>query len=337
MRKLLILMVAIWFCPKVSAQNPAWDEFEPVVKASLRGLSPVSSKICWASGSNGTWLKTTDGGQTWESGLIGGLDTVDFRSIHAWDAQTAIAASAGQPAVIYRTSNGGKSWEKVHQEGSEAFFDAISFSDKKNGYVLGDPLGGKWMVLETKDGGVTWKSMDPLPEAVPGEAAFAASSSSLIASREGIGFATGGSVARWHYFSKEKGEWIHQELPEMAQGEPSKGVFAVVKVKDYLVMVGGDYTLLDSQEGNSVLVGDWPNRVPKKLPLGYRSGIAFGEKMDLLVAVGPSGADFSRDFGYTWESLSDRGFHSVKIAADGQSIWASGSGGRLAKLKFFEE
>ena len=77
------------------------------MKASLRGLSVVTAEIAWASGSSGTWLRTIDGGETWENGVIAGLDTVDFRSLHAFDALTAIAVSAGQPAVIYKTIDGG--------------------------------------------------------------------------------------------------------------------------------------------------------------------------------------------------------------------------------------
>ena len=336
MKRIFILILALWVCPQVFAQNLSWNEFQPIVKTSLRGLSPVSDKICWASGSGGTWLKTTDGGKTWETGKIAGLDSVDFRSIHALDAQTAVVASAGQPAVIYRTTDGGKSWNKVHQEGTEAFFDAIFFEDKNSGYVLGDPVDGKWMILETKDGGKSWKLMDSLPDAIPGEAAFAASSSSMIFGSNGLGFATGGSVARWNFYSKEKQTWDHYALPEMAQGESAKGVFAVTEAGNRLILLGGDYTLLDSREGNAVLLRDESNQIPKQSPMGYRSGVAFWKKKDLLIAVGPSGSDSSEDLGETWKAFSEIGYHAVKVSLDGKSIWASGSGGRLAQLKILE-
>ncbi|WP_051286988.1 WD40/YVTN/BNR-like repeat-containing protein [Algoriphagus mannitolivorans] len=336
MRSVLILILATWFFPQVSAQNLSWNEFNPIVKASLRGLSPVSENVCWASGAGGTWLKTTDGGKTWESGKIAGLDTVDFRSIQAWDEQVAVVASAGQPAVIYRTTDGGKTWAKVHQEGPEAFFDAIAFAGKKRGFVLGDPVDGKWMILQTKNGGNSWKMMDFLPDAFPGEAAFAASSSSMISGPKGVGFATGGSVARWHFFSKSKQHWTVKVLSEMAQGESAKGVFAVVEVKDHLVMVGGDYTLLKSREGNSLLVGNGSNRIPERVPMGYRSGVTYWKNKGLLLAVGPSGSDYSLDSGQTWESFSEKGYHAVKVSLDGKSVWASGSGGRLAQLEILD-
>ena len=134
--KVLLTGVVIFFWAALSfAQQPQWKHFQAPVLASLRGLSPISDQICWASGSGGTWLRTEDGGVSWHTGTVAGLDTVDFRSIQAFDSQTAVVASAGQPAVIYRTEDGGNSWQKVHQEGLEAFFDAIQFEDNQQGYV----------------------------------------------------------------------------------------------------------------------------------------------------------------------------------------------------------
>ena len=153
-----IFLIGFWAgINSAFAQNYSWQEIQTPVKASLRGLSPVSDQVVWASGSGGTWLRTLDGGKTWDHGVIAGLDTVDFRSIHAFDGNTAVAASAGQPAVIYRTEDGGRSWVKVHQEGIAAFFDAIAFIDSRKGYVLGDPIDGNWMILETLDGGKSWR------------------------------------------------------------------------------------------------------------------------------------------------------------------------------------
>lgn len=332
MRLVALIFLGLIWAGIARAQNPQWKELNTPVKASLRGLSPVSDRVCWASGSGGTWLKTTDGGESWESGVIAGLDTVDFRSIQAFDAHTAVAASAGQPSVIYRTTDGGKSWEKVHQEGSEAFFDAISFVNKKKGFVLGDPVGGIWMVLETKDGGKTWKTLTSLPLATPGEAAFAASSSSMTSNSRGLAFATGGSLSRLHFFSFEKNVWTVSNLPQMAQGAPAKGVFAMTLAQDRRILVGGDYTLMESKEGNALVVGDFPAQSPEVAPFGYRSGVAFWKKKRLLIAVGPSGSDFSKDLGNSWKNFSNTGYHAVKVSSDGKRVWASGSQGRIGFL-----
>lgn len=333
MKKLLFVLFFFGLSQVLFGQSPRWEEVNTPVNSSLRGLAPISDQICWASGSGGTWLKTQDGGKTWENGVIAGLDTVDFRSIYAWDELNAVAASAGQPALIFRTEDGGTTWSLVHREGEEAFFDAIYFFGDV-GYVLGDPVGGKWMVLASSDRGKTWKSLEKLPEALNGEAAFAASSSSLITNSNEVIFATGGSSSRLHRYSIMDKSWRVNPLPLMAQGESAKGVFAMTEAEGRLIMVGGDYTLPESREGNALFSEFSGFQIPEVSPFGYRSGVAFLKGKKMLIAVGPSGSDYSLDLGNTWASFSKTGFHAVKISVDGSATWTSGSGGRIAKLRF---
>jgi len=335
--KQVLFLLSAWLWASLSfAQSPEWKQFQSPGKASLRGLSPISDQVCWASGSGGTWLKTEDGGASWQSGTVAGLDTVDFRSIHAFDAQTAVAASAGQPAVIYRTEDGGKTWNKVHQEGGEAFFDAIQFIDAQRGYVLGDPIGGKWMILETLDGGRSWHSLAKLPDAVQGEAAFAASSSSMLADSEGLVFATGGTVARLHRYTFASQSWGVRELTDMLQGEPSQGVFAATSLPgaEGLVLVGGDYLKPDYRIANALLVVGEVTTSTSEGPNGYRSGVAYLQDKGWVVAVGPGGSDFSSNGAHSWQPFSTTGYHAVKAAPGGKALWASGGQGRLGKLVY---
>ena len=66
-----------------------WQRQTIDTKASLRGLSVVSEKIVWASGTGGTFLKTTDGGKTWTVGKVPDAEKLDFRDVEAFDADTA--------------------------------------------------------------------------------------------------------------------------------------------------------------------------------------------------------------------------------------------------------
>ncbi len=335
MKQLLFLLGAFLYVTLSFAQVPAWNSFQTPGEASLRGLSPISDQVCWASGSGGTWVKTEDGGGSWQSGTVAGLDTVDFRSIHAFDAKTAVVASAGQPAVIYRTEDGGNTWEKVHQEGKEAFFDAVQFVDAQCGYVLGDPIGGKWMILETVDGGKSWHSLANLPDAVLGEAAFAASASSLVADASGLIVATGGIVSRLHRYSFASQSWTVRELTDMIQGEPSQGVFAVTAFPGGgLVLVGGDYLKPENRVGNALLVLSEATISTSEGPSGYRSGVAYLQDKGWVVAVGPGGSDYSTDGAHSWQPFSQTGFHAVKAAPGGKVLWASGGQGRFGKLVY---
>jgi photosystem II stability/assembly factor-like uncharacterized protein len=336
MKQVLFLLTAWLWATLSFAQSPEWKQFQSPGKASLRGLSPISEQVCWASGSGGTWLKTKDGGASWQMGTVAGLDTVDFRSIHAFDAQTAVVASAGQPAVIYRTEDGGNIWKKVHQEGGEAFFDAIQFVDAQRGYVLGDPIGGKWMILETLDGGRSWHSLANLPDAAAGEAAFAASSSSMLADAEGLWFATGGTVSRLHRYTYASQSWAVRELTDMLQGESSQGVFAATALpgKGGLALVGGDYLKPENRMGNALLVLGELTISTSEGPSGYRSGVAYLQDKGWVVAVGPGGSDFSTDGAHSWKPLSKTGFHAVKATPSGKALWASGGQGRLGKLVY---
>lgn len=324
-------LIGLW--SSAFGQNLQWKELQTPVKASLRGLSPVSDQICWAVGSQGTWLRTVDGGMTWDADVISGMDSVDFRSIHAWDENSAIVASAGQPAVIYRTLDAGKTWEKVHQEGSQAFFDAIFFVSDKRGFVLGDPMDGKWMVLETVDRGKSWQSLPSLPPSADGEAAFAASNSSMIGTRSILVFGTGGSVSNLHRYSFKRKDWTVSQTP-MIQGESSQGIFALEFVNDRILGVGGDFQNPTLNEFNAVIFQNQESKLPEKLPLGYRSGLAFFKPKKILIAVGPNGSDFSADNGWNWSSFSKVGYHAVKVSSDLKSVWASGSDGRIGILTY---
>jgi photosystem II stability/assembly factor-like uncharacterized protein len=331
----LLLLTSLWATLSF-AQSPDWKQFQSPGKASLRGLAPISDQVCWASGSGGAWLKTEDGGASWQTGTVAGLDTVDFRSIHAFDSKTAVVASAGQPAVIYRTEDGGVSWQKVHQEGGEAFFDAIQFVDTQKGYVLGDPIGGKWMILETRDGGKSWHSLPSLPAAIPGEAAFAASASSMVADATGLVFATGGTVSRLHRYTFASQSWEVRELTDMLQGQPSQGVFAMTALPGAggLVLVGGDYLKPDYRIANALLALGEVTIANSEGPGGYRSGVAYLPEQGWVVAVGPGGSDYSSNGAHSWQPLSKTGYHAVKAAPRGNALWASGSQGRLGKLVY---
>ena len=139
----------------MTAALPAWTPLASGVNVTFRGVSTVSDEIAWASGSGSTVLRTDDGGATWQRVIIT-PDRVDFRDVDAIDARIAYALSIGNGAAsrIYKTADGGATWTAQFLNKDEAvFLDAMTFSDEQHGIVMGDSIGGKFLVMRTDDGG----------------------------------------------------------------------------------------------------------------------------------------------------------------------------------------
>lgn len=58
------------------------------------------------------------------------------------------------------------------------------------------------------------------------------------------------------------------------------------------------------------------------------------DKRQTLVAIGPSGADYSTDDGANWMVLEGPGFDTLSFARGTTVGWAAGKNGTLAKLTF---
>ncbi len=97
-----------------SATGTYWELKPTGTDARLRRLSAVPGQVAWASGSQGTVLRTVNAGRTWESVGPPGTEALEFRDIEAFDARNAVALSigAGESSRIYRTSDGGKTWQE---------------------------------------------------------------------------------------------------------------------------------------------------------------------------------------------------------------------------------
>ena len=305
-------------------------------KASLRGLSVVTDKTIWASGSNGTVARSVDSGKTWKWMTVPGFEKRDFRDIEAFDAVTAIVMAIDTPAIILKTIDGGGHWKTVYENKTPGMFlDAMEFWNQQSGIVIGDPIEGKFFIARSFDEGNSWHatSFDKLPAADSGEACFASSGTNI----RGLNlaeacFISGGMRSRFFW----KGQPI--DLP-LLQGAASYGANSIA-IRDgkkrtnsnYFVVVGGDFSHDTATLKNCAITKDggktWIN--PSTPPHGYRSCVEFITKTK-LITCGTSGVDVSTDGGINWQLVSKEGFHVCRKAKEGNAIFLAGNG-KIAKL-----
>jgi len=310
--------------------------------AELRGLAVFAAKRAWASGSGGTILRMRDG-HPWEKlAAPRGGEALDFRDVEALDADTVVLMSAGpgDASRIYRSVDGGATWKLAHRNpDKDGFYDAVAFWDAKNGMVMGDPVGGRFAVRVTEDGGASWASPKGLamPEALPDEGAFAASGTCLFALKGGndAWFVTGGAkVARVFHTGDRGRTWTAAETPAPA-GNASSGLFSVAFLdakRGYAA--GGDYKQPAFQGLNGIRTDDggatW-SPSPLSSTGFYSAVVPVPGSKDDLVAVGLAGEAASHDAGRTWTPTGNLPMNAVSFTGF-RVGWAVGPKGTIVRF-----
>jgi photosystem II stability/assembly factor-like uncharacterized protein len=229
-------ILAIAFAAACGAAHAQWEMENSGTTADLRGIDNVGGGVAWASGTNGTVLRTEDGGNLWQACAVPpGTEHLDFRGVQAFDANTAIVMSSGKADLsrLYKTTDGCHTWklEFTNPYVPDGFFDAILFIDRKHGMVFSDPgsidasqfVEAPWdlHIRVTADGGAKWGPVSA-PDAAqrPGdglhpykkEGAFAASNTSMAVQDGWFWFATSSSrvASRRLYETAEPPQYFFQ-------------------------------------------------------------------------------------------------------------------------------
>lgn len=308
---------------------------ERVTKANIRGLYLVNDSVGWASGSSGSFLKMIDG-ENWISDSIASYAHLDFRDVHAFDANTALLMAAGEEGRILRTEDGGVSWNEVYTRlDSGIFLDGMDFHQNE-GYCYGDPINGKFVLAKTLDYGKTWSDVNSeiIPQALMKEAGFAASGTGMLCTDKVKLLATGGdSVARIMRTFLGHGEWEFYDTPlRSAEG---CGIFSLCLGNRTIIAVGGCYLDSTNAEGNCAISKDWGKTwrlITENQPRGYRSCVAASKSKGFLVSCGRTGVEYSLDDGFSWVPLSDDGFYTCSLADS--TGWLMGKRGKMARISW---
>jgi hypothetical protein len=329
LKKLLVLLaLSPCFC---SARAQTIRLLNSGQSVSLRGLSVVNDHIIWVSGSAGSVGRSSDGGKTWHWMQVPHYEKTDFRDIEAFSEQEAVVMGITAPAVIFRTTDGGKSWTKSFEDSSKSvFLDDMDFSGDR-AVVVGDPEGDRIFIARSEDRGKTWKRITSpeVESTVLGEAFFAASGSNICWSGNRVAIVSGGKNSCLYISS------FRYPL-QMNQGAESTGANSIAvnpTDSNQAFVVGGDFKNDSSNSGNSLLIQFSPFRQihPQIPPHGYRSCVEYIDNTH-LICCGTTGVDFSSDAGSHWKLISANGFHVCSKAKSGNAVFMAGPNGSIAVL-----
>lgn len=310
----------------------------------LQAISPVSSRIAWASGTGGTYTVTTDGGATWRAGVVPGADTLEFRDVEGIDGRTAYLLSAGPGDLsrIYQTTDGGATWTRQFtSRDAGAFYDCFAFWSPDRGLAMSDAVKGRFPVVRTGDS-ARWEDIgDRLPAALKGEGAFAASGTCVAV--EGTGrawIATGAGTSARVLATTDGGDtWKAHDVP-LPQGTSTSGAFTVAFRDAHHGILGGGELNTPTEPSNNIARSSdggqtWMRATGTPFPgpvfaLSYVRGLGHGT----VVATGPSGAAWSADEGDHWLPLPGVENYWAVAFASPQAGWLVGTEGRILKLSF---
>lgn len=157
LKKILIFAFCLVFAQTTNAE---WTKLNSKTLAWLQDIYFISEKKGWIAGSDGTFLETADGGESWRQAAKFTSDTI--RQVYFSDDQngwllcerSVYNRGSNFPSYILQTSDGGVSWDKLEfaKDGRERITKMVF--DKK-GSVLAFGEGGVIFALENDK--KTWK------------------------------------------------------------------------------------------------------------------------------------------------------------------------------------
>ena len=280
----------------------SWKVIDPGVPVAFRSVGFVDSLHGWASGTPGTVVSTTDGGDTWrvdQSPLLYGssLNVVRFGSL----TNGLVAGDAGR---LFVTHDGGSTWAARPQSTGVNFHGATWIDDTT---VV---LVGKRQQMRSTDAGRTWTEIQAGSHPL-GVGFGESSDEGMVAGTDGQMLYTEDGGVTWEARSGGPGDRNIYDLTRHPSGVC------------YAVGYGGAVFRSDN-DGETWW---WTKRVPPFVP-GHLTRVVAPSEND-VVAVAEEGAVYYSDTrGDKWDKAvitTDRRLRDVSFA-DSTTGWIVGDG-----------
>ena len=339
----------------------------------LIAVSPVNSRVVWAAGAGGTYVVTTDGGDTWKAAVVRGAEKLEFRDVYGVSDRVAYLMSIGTNTTdfrIYKTIDGGATWTiQFTNETVNAFYDCFAFWTPRRGITHSDSVNGVFPDIRTTNG-MTWNSIAAnMPPALPGEASFAASGTCITTEGErNAWIATGGSPIARILATRNGGDtWTAYDTP-LVSSASAGGISVAFRDAWHGILGGGDLASNDSAETATSDDGGQTWILTKKPPVkgavfcvAYvrgkchrndeefdREGTCagrdeeFDDDHDHAVVItsetepkfDSGSAAWTPDEGHTWFQLPQVSGYWAVAFANPKAGWFVGTGGKILKISF---
>lgn len=364
-RSLLAVLVAT-FATVTLAQESA-PVHQPVLTPQVSGttqlliaVSPVNSQVVWAAGTGGTYVVTTDGGNTWKSGVVPGAETLQFRDVQGVSDKVAYLMSIGDNTTdfrIYKTFDGGATWNlQFVNHTQNAFYDCFAFWEPNRGVAHSDSVNGVFPDIRTFSG-QHWHSISgSMPPALAGEASFSSSGTCITTQGDSNAWITtgGATVSRILATTDSGNTWNAYDTPLISN--PSAGGLSVA-FRDAMhgIVGGGDLAVNYRIQAATSDDGGHTWTLTKKPPIGgtifclaYANGMTLSQSASTdndfnrtVVITSEDAPNFDKgaaawtpDEGQTWYRLSNASGYWAVAFANPHAGWFVGNNGQILKISF---
>ena len=324
MNKLIITILI--FCTSIlSAQ---WSQQNSNVTTELSSVYAVNKNVAWVCGFGSTIIRTKNQGANWQkvdgNGFNGIPSNVNLESIVGFDSNTAIVSGVqGTNTWVWKTTNGGANWNEVFYQ-FNGFINGVCMLNQTTGFIIGDPVGGRWSLFKTTNAGNTWDSAGMyLPAGGLSEGGW---NNSFFSISPRIWFGTNNS--RIYYSTNDGANWsIQSTTPEINS-------FALWFSENLYGLSGGTTNLMETSNNGLNWVsmpaagtGNIGGVTTLNLPVDFPSVVIW------YVRISSSSIYSSFNGGANWmtEYTNPVGnYRHISNAALGSGIWAVGTNGCIS-------
>ena len=273
--------------------------------------------IAYAAGSKFTFdtegviIKTSDGGETWETIYPVSGTSVSFEKIEFITVDIGFVAGYG---LLMKTADGGETWTDVNIDSGVYLYNNLSFFDENDGFVSAQLDNAPYFAIYlTADGGETWSAAVDVEDAGGIEVVYANKNTlfSVGADERIAQSVDGGNTWEQIYSGFIQNYFV--------------GVF--FRDRENGVVAGEDGLLMTTHDGGQT----W-----SEFSTGYHHFFGLNYVYDQLLAAGTDlDVYISNDNGDNWSllygGLGDEQLYEIEFFDDGSGL-ICGSGGTMIKF-----